>query len=235
MAKPMAALRDRNKQTPGGLTFFQAETGWRPRPWSSHDSITRELIAHRVGNPYLLRKHKWATEYNAVAFEVDAFNAKLCEAHGWTDFIVQATPEPPKFLPPHIGRSGAAFVGGVKRSAAGIKNVIEWLGSGLKPVAKELSEGRASVCVRCPKNDPDPNFLQRIEAAAAEKIRSLMAVKHDLNISTTHDANLHTCAACDCPMKLKVHRDLKGVLATTSDAVKADLWEECWILSEAKS
>jgi len=227
----MATLKDRNRPIPNGFQFRQPETGWQAPAWASFDAIVRALISHRQGNPYLLRKHRWATDYNSVAFEVDAFNAKIAESHGWTEYVLEANPDPPKFHPPHIGRSGAAFVGGVKRSAAGIKVVAEWLGSGLKPVSKQLAEQRAAVCVTCPLNVKG-NWLQKLEAAVADKVKSLLAVKHDLNLSTSKDNDMGSCAACDCALQLKVWCNLDLIKKNTSDETMAKLDPKCWILHE---
>ncbi len=78
----MATLKNRQNQIPGGFKFYQAETGWNAPDWRSFETIVLALIDHRRGNPYLLKKHGWAIEHAAVAFEVDAYNAKLCQANG---------------------------------------------------------------------------------------------------------------------------------------------------------
>lgn len=228
----MAALKDRSKQIPNGFRFTQPQTNWQAPPWSSFDSIVKALMAHRRGNPALVRKHKWALDYDSVAFEVDTFNAALCVANGWTDFIVSENAEPPKYQPPQAERPGAAFVGAVKRSSAGIKLVVEWLGSGLKPVPLEVAEKRASVCVACPLNVKG-NFLQKLEAAAADKVRALLAVKHDMALRTSQDANLGSCTACDCFLPLKIFSPLDLIQKNTSEEVRAKLDTKCWILSES--
>jgi hypothetical protein len=223
----MATLKNRNQQIPGGFKFYQAETSWNAPDWRSFETIVLALIDHRKGNPYATKKHGWRSDYEGVAAEVDAYNAKLCQANGWSDFIIEASPDPPKLPPQHW--AGAGVVGHVKRSAAGIKLVMDWLGSGLKPVPAELSEKRAAICAVCPMNAA-PSLLQKLEGMAVENVKLLIEVKNDMTLRTSFDAKLLTCQACDCKNELKVHAPLEHILANTSEEVKGKLHESCWIL-----
>src|SRR4029077_11537891 len=135
----MARLKNRNAQIPNGFKFHQPETNWSSPPWMSFDALTKAVIDHRKGNKYLIVKHKWRTDYDAVAAEVDAFNATICQNMGWNDFILLEA-NFPKSIPPSSQRTGAAAVAGVKKTVAGIKVVAEWLGSGLKPVEQKLAD-----------------------------------------------------------------------------------------------
>jgi len=225
----MATLKNRQNQIPNGFKYRQAETGWTAPPWSSFETIVRGVMAHRMGNPALARKHKWAMDYETVAYEVDAYNAALCESHGWLDFVVSKNAEPPKFQPLQSERPGAGFVGAVKRSVTGIKSVAEWLGSGLKPVAQDVADKRAAVCVVCPLNVKG-NWLQKLEASAADKVRSLMEVRNDLKLRTSHDANLGSCAACDCALQLKTWQPMDLIQKNTNSETRSKLDKSCWIL-----
>src|SRR5437870_107142 len=90
-SEQMLRLKDRNRQIPNGLVYTQHETGWDSiKVLGKHpslDRLTDSLIAHRSGNPWLVKKHKWNTERNAVMMEVELYNAQVCKANGWTDFI----------------------------------------------------------------------------------------------------------------------------------------------------
>jgi hypothetical protein len=107
--------------------------------------------------------------------------------------------------------------------------VAEWLGSGLKPVAQDVAEKRAAVCVACPLNVKG-NWLQKLEASAADKVRSLMEVRNDLKLRTSQDANLGSCAACDCALQLKTWQPMDLIQKNTSDEVRSRLDKACWIL-----
>lgn len=112
--------------------------------------------------------------------------------------------------------------------------MIDWWGDSLEAVPKELAESRASVCARCPKNQ-DGDFWQRIDAALAKKIKSVVAIKNDMKMETTFDSQLKTCVSCDCFNQLKVWTKISHIKAHMSDAVKNDLHETCWILQEMES
>lgn len=227
----MPKLKDRNKAIPNGFRWIEASTGWEAPRWASFESLVQSLIAHRKGNAWNTKKNNLPTDYQQVAQQVDEFNAQLCVAHHWNDYVL-AEATFPKLLPPSqkLSALGAA-VGGIKRTVAGIKIVKDWLGSGLKPVDKTLAEQRASICVVCPMNT-DPNWLQKLDAKAAGEIKTLVEVRNDLNLSTSHDSRLQSCSACDCYNKLKVWVPLKHIWENTSSETKARLHPKCWVLSE---
>jgi hypothetical protein len=225
----VATLKDRRNQIPNGFQYRQPEINYVAPQWQSFDAIVKAVQAARTGNPFLARKHRWATDYAGVAHDVDVYNAKICQAHGWNDWITEASPDPPKWLPQPLEWPGAA--GSVKRTTAGVKLVMDWLGQGLKPVAAELAEKRAAVCAVCPLNS-DPNWIQRLDAIAAQGIRHLVEVKNDLKLKTSYDEKLHTCQACDCYLKLKPWTPLDVVLSNLGAETKAKLDPNCWILSE---
>lgn len=129
--------------------------------------------------------------------------------------------------------------GAVRRTAAGVKLVADWVGSGLRPIDKNTAENRAGVCVTCP-NNTNPNWLQKIDAALAAEIKTLIEMKNDLKLSTIHDKNLLTCSLCDCYLKLKVWAPIEHIWNNTSQTVKDDLSKvitsdghRCWVVDEA--
>ncbi len=225
-------LLNRLRQIPNGFVFTQPQTGWDAvKVLGKHPSFDRlvdALVAHRKGNPWVCHKHQLVTDRLAVAEEVDLYNAKICLANGWTDFIVNTEASPPKYLP-QLPEGGGA-VAAVKRVAVPVKLAIEWFGNDLLPVEVTLAEKRALICSKCPKNDPDPTLFQRIGAVAAEKLRKLIEFKHNLSLRTSVDDKLHTCSSCDCHLPLKIWTPLKHVLAITSEETKAKLHPDCWIL-----
>ncbi len=184
---------------------------------------------------YLARKHNWALEYNSVAFEMDAYNAKLCETHGWNEFITEAIPEPPKWMPPQLGEGAAELAGAGKKTAAAVSVVVDWLGSGLRPVPIETAEKRGLLCLSCPNHvkEEDRTLFQRIGDVAAGRLKKLVEIKNALKLKTKNDGALGSCGVCDCSMKLKQWVPLEHVIASTDEATKAKLWKKCWITNEA--
>lgn len=228
------ALKDRNKQIPNGFSFLVPETNWDSRKvlpkFPSLTVLTNALIQHRLGNVHLVKKHGWATDYKTVADEVADYNAQICVAHGWTDFIVSDAPiERPPPSPDGPQGLGAHFAANIKRTGSGMMLMKDWLGAGLKPVEKELAEKRASICVVCPLNQPS-NLMQRMDAVVARKIKTLMEIKNDLDLKTSFDSQLKTCSACDCLNELKIWTPLDLILKNTSADVMGKLDAKCWVL-----
>lgn len=228
----MVRIKDRNKQIPGGLKFLQPETQWKPYPFSSFDTIVRQLITHRAGNPYLKQKNNWSVDYESVAAEVDAYNAKICQEMGWNDYIMDDAAPLPKGVTPHgrasvVGRAGAV----VGKLAAGAATLAAWLGPGGKPVDPTLSQARADVCLNCPKNGQG-GLLAYFTKKASNLVQKQMEERSNMKLATTVDEKLGVCTACECPIKLKVHTPLEYILARIPESATKELDPRCWILSE---
>jgi hypothetical protein len=95
----VSRLISRTKFIPGGFRWLEPATQFAIRPWSSFDSAVQQIIAHRQGNPALTARLGWSTDYAAVSNELDSFNASICAAMQWTDYIAtdsgQAVPAAP--------------------------------------------------------------------------------------------------------------------------------------------
>lgn len=224
----MSQLIDRNRQIPNGFRFLQPETGWQSQPWASFDTIVRTLIGHRNANPYLVTKHSWATDYESVANEVDAYNTKLCEQHGWLDFIT----------PNIIGDAGAPKLvrsrnqlGGLQAVAVGAESIAEFTKDGAPHVSHEQAEGRAAVCAVCPKNGKG-DWTHYFTEPISNAIREALGFFQKHQYTTSHDAVLKVCEACNCPLPFLVHFPVETKYKRMSDEAKADLDPQCWILKE---
>lgn len=242
----MARLKNRSVQIPNGLRFMQPETGWKAPAWASFEAIVMGVIDHRKGNNYLARKHKWATDYQSVANEVDAYNARICQAHGWTDYILTEAAPFPKSIPPRDrSRPPVAGGGSLKRTVAGVKVIADWLGAGLRPVSRELAERRARVCavetrtgpdgkptVGCPQNQAEEGLFSTLTSAAIDSLKVTIEIKNELNLLTPHDGALHACMACGCHNKLKVWTPIEHILKGQTTEVQAALDPKCWVLAE---
>ena len=107
--------------------------------------------------------------------------------------------------------------------------MLDWLGSGGKAVDPALAEKRAGICADCPQNGAD-DWKTYFTQPIADKIRTQLEIKADLQLRTTYDDRLRVCSACDCPLKLKVHTPMEHILAHTSEDTKTRLDPRCWIL-----
>lgn len=221
----MNRLADRNRQIPNGYKFYQPETKWSPPAWSSFDSIVQLLVRHRAANPYLREKHNWAVDYESVANEVEAFNVKLCEQHGWTGFLMsEEGKEPPKSLT-------LQFSAQLRAVAAGAETLVDWIKNKGEAVPLTQAVSRASVCAVCPRNergDWTSFFTQPVSMA----IRQLISKRNDWRLTTPYDSRLFVCSACLCPLPLLVHVPPETKWKHMSPEAKAALWDQCWLPKE---
>jgi hypothetical protein len=235
----MAILANRQLQIPGGFKFYIPELKWQPRPYQSFDQLVQQVIAVRGGNPQLTAKNKWSTDYNTVASEVDAFNARVCEQMGWNNYIIQASgaPPPPKSKPPSASDQKllAAAAGAAKKIWAGVRTLNDWLDSGTPAVPQVLADARAATCAACPLNGPG-DFTQWFTKPAAEAIQRQLTKLEGRKLSTASDGAINICEACLCPLKLKVHAPMQYIAPHVSEEVLRELakGKNCWILAEMK-
>lgn len=228
----MPRLKSLTAHPPGGFCYIEAAAGMKKPFTGSFSSVVNQVSALRRANKYLAEKHGWALDKAGIEYDVEQQNVARCIAHGWTEFLQsEAVATPPVQGDLKKNPFGNA-VGGLKRVAAGVGVLLDWLGSGGKPVDQAVAEHRANVCVSCPKNDGGP-WTSYFTGKVADKIKTQLQMKHDLALRTTQDEKLTVCSACDCPLQLKVHTPLVHILAHTTDEVKKRLHPNCWITAEA--
>lgn len=225
----MPRLKDRNRQIPNGMVFYQPETQWKAPLYASFNVIVESLIAHRKANPFLIEKNGWSVDPVQVADEVDAFNATVCQRLGWGDYIMDGggVPSVPFPSPPK------AFPGKLNQVAAGAKTLVKWIASGAEAVFPEVANKRAGVCVTCPLNGKGA-WESFFTVPVSNAIRAALDERKGMNLSTFHDENLGVCEACSCPLKLKVHMKIDAILADIPKESFDSLWQSCWIRTEKK-
>lgn len=216
----------RQRTPPNGWQFREPSTGWTaPTPIGSTFSQTVDLIiAMRRKNPAITAKFNLATNPEVVASELEKYNRKRL------GLPEEATPPP--FLESHRRSSGAGAaavavdaMAGLKRAASGTAVIVDWLKSGGAPVAQELANKRAAICVTCPKNVAGSWFT----TAPAELIKETLEARKDLKLETPSDAQLKSCDVCKCLMRLKVWTPLEFILKRTKPEVMAEFPARCWI------
>lgn len=231
-------LKDRNRQIPNGLRFVQPETNWQPPRYASFDIVVRSLISHRQSRPDLVASKGWSLDYETVADEVDNFNAVVCARHGWTDYIMNgnegAAPPPKSQALLQQERSAIAVAAGrAKKIWAGVKTLNDWLDSGEPPVPAAVSEIRASICGKCPRNGKG-DFESWFTRPASEIIRRQLERISGMQLKTVNDDKLNVCEICLCPLKVKVHTPVKYIREHTPQDVLVELRavKDCWIPKE---
>ena len=222
----MAQLKDRNKQIPNGLVYFQPETGWKPSPFSSFSKILNDLIAHRKANPFLIEKHGWSVDPLTVANELDAFNTRVCLQMGWTDYVLGADGGSPTADP--FPQRPQVHQGKLSQLVAGGKTLVKWLNNAAEAVPTELANRRAAICTSCPLNGRG-DWAAFFTIPVASAIRAAVEQRREMKLSTPFDAELGVCEACSCPLKLKVHMPIEAILADMPTESFDGLAKICWI------
>lgn len=240
----MARMKDRNHPPPYGWQYHQTQTNWDAPGNLPFDGVVAAVVNHRKGNPFVCQQHNLSIDPVSVANEVDEYNAARCMAHeGWSVFVGDTSPSPKTWAFPAtmnpLKRFAKDAAGGVKRTAAGLALILDWVGEGLKPVDHDLAEKRALTCVNCPHN-ADPNWFSKLTAEVADQVKKLLEVKNDLKITTSVDDRLNFCDICLCTLSLKCHSPIDLILKKTEESVLKQHAEvvmadgkRCWVTEEA--
>lgn len=233
----MARLRNRQRSIPFGFKFVVPETRWEAPNFASFDTVVNALIAHRQGNPALCAKHHWSTDRAAVENDVDSFNANMCVAMGWLDYVSMPTgePPPPKSKPPSPEEAAQVSAAGAKSAKiwSGVKTLNEWYDSKEPAVPTDLSTARAKACSECPFNEQG-DYSRWFTTIAAEAIKRQVEKFSERKLTTPYDDKLATCKACLCVNKLSVHAPLKIKMAHMREDVYDELRTApaCWVVKE---
>lgn len=221
-------MKSLTEHPPYSFQMLQPETGQSAPFTGSFNHCVEQTMMLRQSNPFLAERHGWRTDRAGVEHDVEQYNVARMIAGGWLGFIIQEDgnqPAPLYVMPPPQKKTSVAAVRNV---AAGVGVLLDWLGSGGKPVEQPLADSRAAICSTCPKNDGG-DFTAFFTKPIADKIRTQLEIRGDLQLRTPHDETLTVCSACDCPLKLKVWVPMEHILAHTSEDTKTKLDPRCWI------
>ena len=228
---------------PNGYFVFIAETNFTTRKHTGLEDTVNEVKRHREANP----RFGWATDKECIRrWVLDYTEARLRAMPGQAGMkwlVPDSAPPPGGFTFPRRQQQPAREE--VVRSAvvpnkpleqaknifAGIGLWLEWFGK--SPVKPELAAHRASVCARCPLNEPSGNLAQRFSEATAKELLSIFSSLQHQKLQTPHDDKLGVCSACDCPMKAKVWSPIKIIMKHLREESFEKLHADCWILPEA--
>lgn len=235
-------LKSRNLSIPNGFFYRQVEIKWDSRTklpmHPSFDTLVRAVISARQANPHHTAKHKWATDYDGVASDVDSFNAMVAMSMpGGNRFVAEpgGGAPPPFYSPPSPEKQRGLLAAAVKAKKlwAGIRTLSEWYDSKAPAVPPELAEKRAKVCTECPKNEPG-DLSKWFTNVAEETIKRQVAKFSERNLKTSYDDKLFTCTGCLCINALSVHAPIEIKIKNMSEEVEAELRTapNCWVISE---
>lgn len=230
----MSRLKNRNKQIPNGLTFYDSNLRWTPQRGASFQVICDGLRTARMANPGITAAKNLSTDPNAIAEEVDNFNAALCEQHGWTDFITGPGGAAVPFQQGQQQRPRTNPLNILRNAAVGAEVLVEWIANGGEAAPQEQANSRAAVCVKCPLNLKG-DWASLFTVPISNAIRKALGAKREMKLETPSDHELGVCTACDCPMALKVWVPFASFFPKMSKTAKDALNKEnpvCWILQE---
>jgi len=196
------------------------------------NQVVDAIIAHRKANP----RFNLPTDRASVDNELEQYTvARLLKIRGGDAWLTADNPgEPdPKARRLPLPRRGASVVEGVKRKGVGIKIIMDWLGSGGKPVDQLKAETRAINCSLCPMN-VEMNLADVLTAAAAEAVHQTVEAKNQMALRTKYDDSLKVCGACDCKLDLKIWTPISHIIKETTKEALDRLDPKCWVLAESK-
>jgi len=128
-----------------------------------------------------------------------------------------------------------------KAAAVGGRILVDWLGSGAKPVDIAIAQRRANVCLSgapegkpCPHNRDGHSLLQ-LTANTVRAIAEQMNVREHLRLRVEGEENIHSCFICRCPLKLKIHVPIETILAHTDDETLMAMPQYCWMKTEQQN
>jgi hypothetical protein len=237
----MARLKSFDAHPPGGFQVLIPEIGMRKPETGSFTHCENFVMGVVRGNRFLAEKHSWNPSREWARAYVENQNVARCLAKPEYHHFLILDGEPAALPPRDIPDGGhskknvlADAVGAAKGVAAGVRVLLDWLGSGGKPVNQEVASGRALICASCPKNNGG-DWKRVFTEPVANKIRAQLEIKHQMKLATAHDGALTVCSACDCPLPLKVWTPLEHILKFTEEDTAAKLDPRCWIIHEKQT
>lgn len=129
----------------------------------------------------------------------------------------------------------------VSNLSTGARILLDWLGSGSKPVSFEHAQARADVCTGrlsgepCPQNQDSSAFVGFITADVARRIQEQVGTKNAMALKVEGEDRLHTCAVCWCHLPLKVHVPTAVLLDRTPKPMLKKFPGHCWLVKESQT
>jgi len=240
----LAMFKSLRDHPPGGWRFHQPEIDW-PQSATEFRGLGIDAVVDKIIKVREANRGRWpnlSLDPNFVQREVIAFTEPIVrKMKGGEAYLVPGElPQMPSasFQVARSFRKVAEVAGTVKRMAAGVGLLVDWLGDGLESVDIPIAEQRAKICATsgfdgssCPFNQPAQG-LQRLSGAAADDIKALMEARSELKLQTSYDDNLKTCQLCECNLKLKVLAPASHLAFKTSKEIREKFrteWPACWM------
>lgn len=238
----MSRLRNRQKAVPNGVSFYDPALRWQAPRYASFDTQVNGLISARLANPGKTAQFKLKTDRTSVEDEVDRYLAQKCMEMGAQDFVDTTRPQADGGQPAPVPfssqgqnqRQSLSLSQSLQRNVAGVEVLVEWISSGTEAVPQAQANERAAVCSECPLNEHGA-WSRWFTVPVSNAIRAALNQRQGFNLTTSHDEKLGVCAACLCPMKLKIWVPLDRFYSKMSQESKDSLHVDCWIRRESST
>ncbi|HEU4344047.1 MAG TPA: hypothetical protein VFU31_21030 [Candidatus Binatia bacterium] len=209
---------------PGGFPFEQKKADGAVHKF---DGLTygfndqcKRIRDYRIGNNLM------PTDLYAIGEELDAFT---CERLGFDPRWCESKKNTSGWQT--LKQSASHIVRSARHAAVGSKIIIDWLGSGGQPVAQELAQARADVCLQCPKNQ-EGHFVAKLTAFVAKAIHDQRREKLRMGLRVNGEDRIHTCSVCSCHLPLKLFVPYDVIAARTLESEWKEFPDFCWVLKE---
>lgn len=199
----MALLKRTNTTPPGGWVYLQAETQFTMKA-ENLDALIGLVVAHR--------EYRSLTPVDRPTIQKE-ISRQICSKLGHGDCKPEGKDDP------WVARDGTKPIVRMSQMIAFSKAAMAFVASGGELVPMEEVHRRASICLRCPLNQPvvgcSCGIFYKAIAAAVPASRTI--------------EGLNLCMACSCSLVAKVNLTEEQV-RISNDGRKID-WPEgvgCW-------
>jgi len=203
------------------------EAGMKAPFAGSFNEAVQFLHNFRRKNPALVQKNGWSLDIHDIERDVDLYNSQRMVAAGYLNFVDLEDDVPIQ------KKTSSGLFRSVANAAAKAKTALaiyrDLFGQDGKVVAKEESERRAAVCVKCPQNDVAGGLTKYFLKEAAHEIMAVAGMLKDMDVTTSQDAKLGVCQACECPLVAKLHISNEILKKNIKPDQVAKLDPGCWI------
>lgn len=228
------ALKTYSTLPPSGWVYEQPQTKWRLKNMGSVNDAVGEMLEHRRFNN-LPRASRAECLQDLDDYTCQRLGGDL----SWC--VSGALAQKKTLSSPGESAANPAGLGSSLQSAVnGALILKDWLGDGGKPVADELAQARANVCVNeCSDttryqhfHNKPASFFGRVTGAVAKAILDQRREKLNLGLKVENEDKLFTCDVCGCHNPLKVWVPMDVILKRTMPEQMAQFPPWCYMVTE---
>lgn len=227
------ALRTRNELPPAGWLYTQKADDGKTvlkefKGMIPFNDFVNEVLDLRKGN------NLQRANFDDTAADIEeATGFRLGYDPRWWGQKKTSLYQVARALPSHVLQAAKHVVEHAENAVRGAHIIKDdWLGKGRDPVARDLAQQRANICILCEFNR-DGHFFQKLTASIAKAIHEQRRLKTGLGLKVDGEDQLHTCQKCDCHLPLKIFTSIDTIKERTSLETINDMPGFCWVRKES--